>query len=73
MMPLNRMPPICIHRNAHRFTGFPGCAKPECDGGPPDGVAPGRGREWPAPAWSCDASFVIAGDSGASVWGLSAR
>lgn len=41
--------------------------------GPPDGVAPGWGREWPALAWSCDASFVIAGDSGASVWGLSAR
>jgi hypothetical protein len=40
---------------------------------PPDGVGPGRGREWPALAWSCDASFVIAGDSGASVCGLSAR
>lgn len=35
-------------------------------------VAPGRGRE-PGLAWSCDASRVIVGDSGASVWGLSAR
>ena len=41
--------------------------------GPPDGDAPGWGRRWPALAWSCEASFVIVGDSGANVWGLSAR
>ena len=41
--------------------------------GAPEGVAPGRGRDVAALAWSCDASRVIAGDSGASVWGLSAR
>lgn len=36
-----------------------------------EGVAPGVGWEWPA--WSCEASCVIVGDSGASIWGLSAR
>jgi hypothetical protein len=34
--------------------------------GVPDGVDPGRGRDSPALAWSCDASLVMAGDSGAS-------
>src|SRR6202022_1162936 len=37
--------------------------------GPPDGDAPGWGRRWPALAWSCEASFVIVGDSGANVGG----
>src|SRR5712691_6503357 len=39
----------------------------------PDGVAPGWGRDLPALAWSCFAARVISGDSGARVWGLSAR
>ena len=41
--------------------------------GLPDGDPPGVGRGRPVLAWSCDASFVIAGESGANIRGLSAR